>query len=82
MTEKYPEGGLNHLASGVYTVTKTFCTQMDCINRTSCHDKEGVNAEIGLLEKDIGCYMICHEYQFALSDKEQDKKVFWARKSI
>ena len=84
MTEQKP-GGLNQFPfkKGLYTVTKVFCTQTDCLNRTECHDAEGACAEIGLQENDPGCYMICHEYNNQLmpacieSDK---KKVYWARK--
>ena len=79
-----PEGGLNHLESGVYTVTKVYCMQYDCLDIKTCHDgsgncDEGVCAEIGLLDKDEGCYMICHEYR-TLKSPPSDKKVYWRRK--
>lgn len=83
MTEQKP-GGLNQFPfkKGLYTVTKVSCTQMDCLDRAKCHDAEGVCGEIGLQEDDPGCYMICHEYNNALSPpcELSDKKVYWARK--
>jgi len=79
-----PEGGLNRLESGTYTVTKVYCTQYDCLGIPECHDgngncDEGVCAEIGLLNKDEGCYMICHEYH-TLKISPSDKRVYWRRK--
>ena len=80
MSEQKP-GGLNSLKSGTYTVTKVFCTQLECLDRTECHDTEGVCAEIGLLDEDPGCYMICHDYHSILFPPgvKSDRRVYWGR---
>jgi hypothetical protein len=78
MAENKP-GGLNELRSGVYTVTKVYCTQSECLDIKGCHDEEGVLGEIGLQDDDVGCYMICHAYR-VVGKEPCDMKVYWRRK--